>query len=172
MFTRLQCDVTVLVCSADFSHPDPGAAARNSESAWSEHRVGTSLNMASDVLVAPHHRSLFTHCDIVSRAIPLRDTTAAPPPDDLVTLVLDAYAGHLASRGPTRSLMINCLAGLNRSVLAAVIVLWNAARPRPWADADACIEYVRGEVTRQRGVPPEFVLANAVFVDFLRRVCV
>lgn len=159
----------ILLSGGEATHPKTPGQEQLAVQAWSEFNVGTILNVSTGETATVEHLKLYSDAGIYYEQVPIDDTTIALPRDDFAPKVLAAYDRHIGRNGAAKSFLINCSAGINRSGLAAAIVLWNRTNPRPWLSCDSMLREMRVRQLRDREMP--FLLTNSTFLFFLAKLC-
>lgn len=154
----------LLLSGSALSHPSASnlVAARN---VLQHHGVECIINVSSGVQAMAMHLDLYSALAIHYVQIPIDDTEESRVPANFLHTVLQAYANH-----STKTVLVNCSAGINRSALAAAVILWTSTNPRPWKSADELIFAMRQRQRSDRGLP--LILENRVFQQCLREFIV
>lgn len=154
----------VLLSSEHISHPGSDLVSI-SEEIFEQYDVGTILNVSSGTHATTDHLRLYHKHGIFYHDHPIDDTTAIPVPTDFAQHVLAVYDAH-AKRSPTKAILVNCSMGVNRSALAAAIMLWNRTPLKLWESPPALISDMRDKQAFCRGI---VLLQNPSFVDYLQQ---
>lgn len=150
----------------------PPTRARNMFKAMTKLRdlgVSRIINVCSESPALERHIEMYKMLGITHHHIPIEDDSEIPVPRDFFPQVLEAYRQHDPATG---IILIHCFAGVNRSMLAAALLLWtttpNAADV--WMQrGHSLIEFMDHEQTMQRG--GFGILTNPTFRNYLHVFC-
>ncbi len=146
-----------MICASLLTNPPskPETLETRCETLLCDLNVRTIINVASDVRVTDRHREIYQRLHIRHVNIPIEDSEDEAPPASFLPSLIRAYEQHRDG-----AILINCAMGVNRSALAAGIILWGTSQPRPWQSPQEMIEYMRRAQREDRGV---LLLTNSSF---------
>lgn len=167
--TVLREDSVPILLSGDLVTHPPKKYVQFARQILPEHNVGTILNVSVQSVFREHHELLYKDLGIHYEEVQIEDTIRKSVCERFNILVLEVYKRHVERIGATKAFLINCSAGINRSGLAAAIILWETTIPRPWTTCDQLVEEMRKKQKRYRG--NWVLLTNLTFVKYLESIC-
>ena len=157
----------VLIASSFLTHPrKPMTNVTRSESVLRAYRVGTIVNVASDVEANDLHLEMYRRLGITYYNMPIDDVTEKAPPAEFFELIRAVQREHenkvaQSSGDGNKTILFNCQMGINRSALAAFTVL----RQKTSLKADELLVDMRQRQHEQRSL---VLLTNPLFVNVAR----
>lgn len=155
---------SVFLSSSIVTHPRTQQQYHEAFHYLTQNNIGTILSMTSGEVATIDHLRMYSEKNIFYEQLPMHDELVTPP-NDIQEKVLNVYKKHVQRHGNNRSLLINCSAGINRSALAAAIILWHTTTPRPWKSAKQLIHDMRTRQLQDRDIT--FMLTNDEFYNYL-----
>lgn len=148
----------ILISSALVSHPTTPVQRHRSASIFTTYNVGAVLNVSSDVVTTERHLEWFRAHGIDYYQVPIADTEEASVRPDFPDAVMQVWR---VCEPTGKRLLINCTAGVNRSALAAAIILWST---RWYPTPEFLLKEMRNQQGIQRG--SQILLVNHEFYRF------
>lgn len=158
----------VLLSDATLTHPRFPQQFYDAKYMLAKSGVGTILSMTSGEITNIDHLNMYSELNIFYAQIPIHDDELMAVRETLQEDVLKVYDEHCqrnTQQRRKRAILVNCSAGVNRSALAAAIILWHTTPHRPWQTSKQLIEEMRARQLRDRNLP--LLLVNRRFYAYL-----